>query len=318
MNEVTEKPQETKEQPERSASKTKKFLQTTKGKGIAAAIVVVVLFAWVTSQVYSRPVTDDLVRRASAVIPYPAISVNGTTVSMKEFLIEYDALLQYFGGNSGETAPAADQLEVAIADTLVHKIVIEQLAKERGVELDQERVDAYYQDVLAGQPSEETFMQELEETFGWTTDEFKERIITSIVLALQMTEVILEDEELQAERAALAQQAYDRVMGGEAFAVVAKDIHSAFQGLESDLGYVNLSAVPESWSAEVGALETGQVSAVLDLPEGYAMFRLEDRVEGEEDTRLHLMTITVPKITLEVVVTEYLEEAEVKRYVGVE
>ncbi len=299
-------------------SKLALFLKTKKGKYIGLGVGVVVLFVLATMQVYSRPVTDGLVRTLSNVIPYPALSVNGATVSIKEFLIEYDALVQYFGSTEGEVPPPADQLEVMIAETLTNKMAMQQLADERGLELDDEKVDAYYQSVIAGQQSEELFVSELERTFGWTQDEFKERIVESIVLALQMGEEVLADEDLQIEKSELAQQSYERVVGGEDFAVVAKDVHSGYPGLESDLGFVKLSNIPPTWAEVVNGLEVGGITEVLDLPEGYAIFRLEERIDADTDTQLHLLTITVPKVTLEEVVNDYIEEAKIKRYIGEE
>ena len=299
-------------------SKIRLFLKTKRGKYIATVITVVVLFTLATVQVYNKPVTDGLVRALSTVIPYPALSVNGTTVSVKEFLIEYDALLQYFSVTDGESAPPADQLEVLVADTLVNKIAMQQLAVEYGLELDTEQVEAYFQSVIAGQDSEEAFATELDSTFGWTPEEFKSRIVESIVLALQMSEEVLADDDLQSERSALAQEAHDRVIGGEAFALVAKDVHSGFPGLESDLGYVKLSIIPTAWADQVNSLEDGQITEVLNLPEGYAIFRLEERIDSNADTQLHLMTITVPKMNLEAVVNDYIDGATINRYIGEE
>lgn len=294
----------------------KQMLKTPKGKALVGVVVMVVLFTLVTTQVYARPVTDSLVRTMSQVIPYPALSVDGKTVTIKEFLIEYDALQQYFG-DLGEQAPPSDQLEIAIADTLENKIAIQKLASEYDVELDQDRVEQYYQDVIA-QDGEEAFAQNLLETFGWTPDEFKTRIVESIVLALQMTDAVLADTQVQQPRSDLAQSAYARVQAGEDFATVAKDVHAGFEGIESDLGYVKVSVIPETWASQVTVLEEGQTTGVIDLPEGYAIFKLEEKIVAGEDTQLHLLSITVPKVSLEEVVDAYLATVSVKRYVGVE
>ncbi|HLD20993.1 MAG TPA: peptidyl-prolyl cis-trans isomerase [Patescibacteria group bacterium] len=294
----------------------KQKLLTPKGKFVVGVVAIIVLFALVTAQVYARPVTDNFVRTMSGVVPYPAISVDGKTVTIKEFLIEYDALQQYFG-DLGEQAPPSGQLEIAIADTLVNKIAIQKLASAYGVKLDEERVEQYYQDVIA-QDGEEAFAENLVQTFGWTPEEFKTRIVESIVLALQMTDAVLADTQVQQSRLDLIDSAYARVQAAEDFATIAKDVHAGFEGIESDLGYVKVSVIPESWASQVTALEEGQTTAVIDLPEGYAIFKLEEKIIAGEDTQMHLLSITVPKVSLEEVVEEYLATVKVKRYVGVE
>ncbi len=294
----------------------KKFLLTPKGKVVVSLVAIVVLFILLTAQVYARPVNDGLVRTLAQVIPFPALSVDGKTVTLKEFLTEYEALQQYFE-DLGEQAPPQEQLEIAIADTLVNKIAIQQLAQQFEVELDEERVEQYYQDVIA-QDGEEAFAQNLSQTFGWTTQEFRIRIVESIVLALQMTDVVRADIDTQQPRKELIEGAYARVQGGEDFATVAKDVHAGFNGVESDLGYVKASVIPESWASQVTVLEEGQMTQIIDLPEGYAIFKLEEKIVAGEDTQLHLLSITVPKVSLEEVVDEYLTTVKVKRYVGEE
>lgn len=300
------------EQP--SAFKT--FVKTPKGKLAMVVVVVLVLLGLLAGQVYARPVTDPLVRTMASILPFPALTVDGKTVTINEFLTEYDALGSYFE-DAGQEAPPTEQLEIAIADTLVNKIAIKQLARQYGVELDEERVEQYYQDVIA-QDGEEAFAQNLEESFGWSTEEFKERIVESIVLALQMTDAVLADTQTQQPRRDLIDAAYARVQAGEDFATIAKDVHAGFEGIEGDLGYVKASVIPESWANQVNVLEEGQTTEIIDLPEGYAIFKLEEKIVAGEDTQLHLLSITVPKVTLEEVVDEYLTTVEVKRYIGEE
>jgi len=292
----------------------KQFVLTPGGKIVLGVVALIVLFILLTVQVYARPVTDSLVRKVSQFIPYPALSVDGKEVTIKEFLTEYDALKQYFG-DLPEQMPPADQLEIAIADTLVNKIAIQKLALQYGVELDEERVEQYYQDVIA-QDGEDVFTQNLFETFGWTPEEFRTRIVESIVLALQMTDTVLADTQTQQPRKDLIDSANERIQADEDFATVAKDVHAGFDGIESDLGYVKASVIPESWASQVLSLEEGDTTEIIDLPEGYAIFKLEEKIPAGEDTQMHLLSITVPKVSLEEVVDEYLTTVKVKRYVG--
>ncbi|MDG1949869.1 MAG: peptidylprolyl isomerase, partial [bacterium] len=180
----------------------------------------------------------------------------------------------------------------------------------------EEQVDAYYQDLVATQESEDAFIATVYDSYGWSLDDFRERIIESIVLTLQMSDIVLEDETAQAEREALINEAHGRVEGGEEFEIVALDVHSGFSGIEADLGYVNSSIIPETWFAPVDALEEGEMTEVIELPEGFAIFKLVDKIIAGEETQLHLLTITVPKVTLEDVLAEYLQSVEVVRHVG--
>lgn len=312
MNDDTQAP-ETSAPQHLCAFKT--FFKTPKGKLAALFVTALIVLGLLVGQVYSRPVTDGLVRTVTSIVPLPALLVDGQIVTFQDFLVEYDALLSYFQDQGG-TTPPQEQLEAAIADTLVNKIAIQKLAKRYGVTLDEARVETYYQDILSAQESEDAFKENLEKAFGWTAEEFKKRIVESIVLALQMTDAVLADAQTQQLRRNLIDGAYARVQGGEDFATVAKDVHSGFEGIESDLGYVKASAIPESWAIQVTVLEEGQTTQIIELPEGYAIFKLEEEIVAGEDTQLHLLSITVPKVSLEEVVDEYLTTVKIKRYVA--
>ena len=296
----------------------RKFFLTARGKIIALTACVAVLMLVGVQQVYSRPMTDTFVRAAASIIPFPAISVDGTTVTLKDFLTEYVALEQYFKEEKKD-GPNGDDLEVAIADTIVNKLAIRQLAQRRGIAVDAVRVEKYYQDVIASEESEEMFMRDLKDSFGWSREEFKSRVVEAIVLALQMSEEVLGNQDDQRGRREIIDTAYARLKNGEDFAVVAKDVHAGFGGtLQSDLGYVKQSVIPATWVFAVENLPVGSYTDVLDLPEGFAVFKLEERIVAGEDTQLRLLVVSAPKKTLEEVVKEHLEDAEVKRYVGEE
>jgi parvulin-like peptidyl-prolyl isomerase len=293
------------------------FFKTKKFRIIAGVVLVFAMLGLTTQQVYSRPATDTFVRIVTKVFPFPAVSVNGHIISMADYLLEYDALLNSFAASApeGTALPSEAELEEAIMQTLINKLAIRQLASSSEIEIDQERIDEYYEEIVTAQGGEESFAVELSETFGWNVGQFKERIIRSIVLALQMTDFVESDEDLQEEREALIKDAFERLQDGEDFRVVAKEVHGAVDpNVNSDLGYVQLSVIPSTWADAVETLPVDAHSPIQYLDEGYAIFKVLDRIVAGEDMQLHLMVITVPKKTLEDVVKEYLEKAEIKRY----
>ncbi|MBT5808166.1 hypothetical protein HOI18_02715 [Candidatus Uhrbacteria bacterium] len=299
------------------AKSTSSFFKTRTFKVIAAIVVVAALLGLTAKEVYSRPVTDTFVRVVTKVFPFPAVSVNGNMITMAEYLLEYDALLNSFATSApeGSVLPSGPELEEAIMQTLINKMAIRQLASDSGVDIDQDRVDTYYQDIIDSQGGEDNFAAELTETFGWSIGQFKERIVRSIVMALQMTDFVADDEEIQAEQEAAIKVAFERLQNGEEFDVVAKEVHGTFDPtLVSDLGYVKLSIIPSAWVEAVETLPVDAHSPVQHLDEGFAIFKVVDRITAGEDTQLHLMVISIPKTSLEDVVEKYLEKAEIKRY----
>ena len=116
---------------------------------------------------------------------------------------------------------------------------------------------------------------------------------------------------------AKAQGAYERLAAGEDFAVVAGDTSAAFSATTGgDVGYVKMSEVPAEWTETLAGLEIGAYSAVAEGVESFLIFQVTDRVEAGEDTEVKLSIISVPKVTLEEAVQEYLDSTRVWKLIG--
>ncbi len=290
-------------------------------KGIVGVLAVVILFAVVSVLVYaSGGAGNVLVRAAASVIPYPAVKVNDQTVRMSEYFREYDALVNYFDQISeGEELPPQEELQMTIVDTLVNKIAVQQLAKKHGIEFDVARVEEFFQ-TISGQGDDATaFAEEIKSTFGWTPEEFKERIVHPIVTATQLQEFVSKDVMLQSAAREKVEAAYTRLESGEEFVDVAKEVNLDSGALiETDLGYQNQSELSPIWKEDVEALEKGEYTKVIELPDGFVVLQLADRIAAGDDDQLQLFVMLVPKVAVEDVTDEFLETAEVKRYIGEE
>jgi len=309
VNPVSEKPVAKRRLPS-FAPRTIKILAIVAG--------VFALIAIITSIVYLRAPTDKDVRAIVGVLPYPAAVVGGDVITIGEYLQERDALDAYFQASAEEagSAPSEEEIAANIMDTLVHKSAVNHLAEEAGVVVDEARVDAFYQEALGGADQEE-FAVQLESMFGWNVDEFRERIVRPVVLAMQLGEKIEQDASLQEARRQKAQGAYDRLVAGEDFAVVAGDTSADSSAVTGgDVGYIKMSEVPPELFETIGSLEVGSYSEVVEGVESFIVFLMTDRVETGDETEVKLSIISIPKVTLEETVQEYLDSTRVWKLVG--
>ncbi len=251
-----------------------------------------------TLLVYRLSLTNPLTRTVVSILPFPAVLVNGTMISMRDYIDEHNALLQYMESTGNEELPSDEIVRQTILDALINKAVIRELALRTGIKLDQERVEQYYLDVVQNQQSEEVFTKELNETFGWTREQFKKRIIESIVLALQMSEYVLANAEWQAEARTQIEQ----------------ELTAPGSVPEKDLGDVAVLNLPSQW-ADVAQLPVGQRSGILESEREYVIVKVEERKEETSEVQLHLKAAIVPKKTLEDVVKEYLAKAAIRYFI---
>lgn len=265
-------------------------------------LVLLGVFVVLTVLVYRAPVTNPFVRAVSSVIPFPAVMVNSSIITLEAYGDERQALMQYLTTTGMEQKPSEEVIQQTILDALVNKAAIRALAFEKGVKIDTSRVDQYYQDVIATQESEEAFAKELKESFGWKTRDFKERIIKSIVLALQMSEYVLSNEELQKERRVQIMEAQKKLEAGD------------LSVLNQDLGYQTAATFTDPW-ASVELLPIGGRSGIIDSEAVLMIYYVQDRIETAEEKQIHLKAALVWKKTLENLVDDYLATAKVRYFV---
>lgn len=290
----------------------------TKHVLISAGVVALTL-AVMTSFVYRHDPTDSSVRKIVGVIPYPIAVVGSHVITFKDYLGERDALNAYFlsmAAQNGADSLDEDVVAKGILDTMVRKLVVEDMAKAAGIELDSAKVDEFYQNALGG-ADPEAFETQLQTMFGWTPDQFRSRVVEPVVLATQVGDTLVEDEALQAELKAKAQAAYDRVASGEDFATVAGDASSDPSAASGgDVGSIKLSDVPEEWRESVSALKPGDYSAVIEGQGYFMVFKVVERTGKDADESVRLSLISVTKKGLEDVIREYLATNRDWRAIG--
>lgn len=260
------------------------------------------LLVVLTITVYRLPITNPIVKSVTTLIPYPAVIVDRNIITIKDYLIEHEALLKYLETTGMKEKPAQEVLQETILEALVNKTAIRALATQYGMKIDQHMVDKYYSDVIDAEASEDAFAKELSETFGWNKAEFKKRIIESIVVALQMSEFVATNESIQSASRNEIEQAYTKLQAGE-------DVE------KEDLGYQKLIDLPAEWSVTKD-LSIGGVSEILTNDQGYLILIVTDRIEAGEDSQVKLSAVMVPKKTLEDLVVEYLESVKVRYFVN--
>lgn len=260
---------------------------------------VIGFFLILTFAVYQFPITNPLIRTIVSVVPYPAVLVNGTFITMNDYVNEQEALLQYLASSGYEELPEEDLMKQTILDALVNKAAINALAQKHGIKIDQARVEKFYQEVVESEGGEEVFVAELEETFAWSREDFKKRIVESIVIALQMSEFFLQDEEYQSQARAQIEQ----------------ELITPGTIPETDLGFRSVSSLPDSW-APVLTLEAGEQTDIIESNGEYIILRVEDREENSQNPQLHLKFVVVEKKTLEEFVDEYLSQVKIRYFIN--
>lgn len=300
-----------------SASKKKKVPLRAVVFGIVGLIVLAV--AGLAGFVYTHASTDKNVEAITKRLPFPALMVGRSFVTYGMYYEERDTLTKYFASQqAGLAKPTDDQFNQLVIDTLTNKAVVQTLASNYGIALDSSKVDAFYQNIVKSVQGEDVFKKQLQDTFGWSPADFKYRIVEPVVLSQQVSDAIIANKTLQQTKRDVIDEARAKIVSGQDFVKVADDVHAKEKvTLKSDLGFIKTSELPVSWVDKVKNLEKGKISDVIDLQQGYAVFLLSDRTGKDKDEQLHLFAMTVPKVSLQGVIADYLKNAPVRKWIKV-
>lgn len=234
-----------------------------------------------------------------ATVPEVVARVNGEEITKDEFV---DALVS--SGAAGQ-----------VLEQLVLEKVVRQYAEKEGIEFPQERYDRALAEFMMRFPSEEAMYDILRQRHT-SIESVKRQLRTQALLEeMAARDVTISDEEIaeyfeknkrylrapekwrvrliQMDDKEKAEELKDRLRAGEIdFAEAAKQysIHPSAQN-GGDIGFVdeNTEWLHKTLRARMSILGPGIVSDVVEIPQGYFIFLIEEKVsEGEptlENTR---------------------------------
>ncbi|MDO4611906.1 MAG: SurA N-terminal domain-containing protein [Candidatus Saccharibacteria bacterium] len=171
-------------------------LQWTKHRVVINTILIsfVVLGILVTAgwlALYRFNMTDDMLYRLTKIIPVPVATVDGNNVRFSDYLMLYRSSITSINRQSDQNLDGSvdsirpQYMRIALTESEQFTYA-EKLAKELGITVSQEEVDAEFkrhQNIGGIERSEDGFMKIIEENFGLSRSEYKHMLYLSLIKA---------------------------------------------------------------------------------------------------------------------------------------
>ncbi|MFH1405074.1 MAG: peptidylprolyl isomerase [Patescibacteria group bacterium] len=237
----------------------------------------------------------------SRIIPYPAVKLNNQWIKVYDVFVEYKLI--------APTANVADgSTYQRIIDSIIQKRAIEQLTVLHNIPVDESIINNKLE-LIVGDPNAN----------GWTVDQLKKRIAKPLAQAQVLDEWVSKDREIQTSVWEKAKIALDRLNNEDEFFSVAGDMSEDRNAiLGGDMGFVFISTLPDSWQDSINKLEDDQFSPILESDDKLAIIQVKERIEKDDSIeQVHLAVVVFYKVDYEQVIREYLDRAEIKRYLNI-
>lgn len=296
------------------------------------AIVVVGGVAVCSYLAYHSPLTGKISSQVASVLNLPMMSVNGETVSFRNYLSDMHAIETYQAylktTSAGAPSLTPENMSDQVLSRLAGNIIIEQAAKKYGVKAEKADLDQLKAALLSEYKTEAAVSAELKKRYGWDLASYEKNVMTSYVLQQKVSEKLSSDPAAREEKRKAADDVLSQIKAGGDFAALAKQYGSdSTKDQGGDLGWFKKGDMVPQFEAAAFVLKAGEVtSAPVETTYGYHLIKLVDRrtvsapdtsgktVKQEEIRASHIL-FAFP--TLEKYMSDQLKTTKIKLYINV-
>lgn len=277
---------------------------------------------------YTKSASDKFTITVAKALHLPAIKVGKDKVSYATYIEDLRAIhvmrdydkAQRESGVAPERTPGAELTEEQMTDQvlwrLVNNMLVEGTAKQYDVKVDDEDVKNLKSQMLAQFKDATDLDQELKKRYGWSLDEYENKVVRPFILQSKLSKKIQEDTAKKEPLRVEAQKVLEEVKNGADFAVLAKKYNSdSTADVGGDVGwFVKGQMVPEFEEAALSLKKGETYPTIVETMYGYHIIRLDDRktekVKNEEGKMENVEKARASQIFFRFAdLMSYLEEA---------
>ncbi|TSC76996.1 MAG: putative PPIC-type PPIASE domain protein [Parcubacteria group bacterium Gr01-1014_31] len=302
--------------PRRPAQTAKRRRRTPLLAVSIFAALVTMLFAVVLVGAYRFGWSNWAVAALARVLPLPAVDADGRVYWLDDYLRDVE-MLRRSSVRTGR--PQGDgELRRQAFTRFVGQAAIDRLAEQYQVQVGAAAVNAQLQQLIAQSGSRERLEQSVRENFyGWSLDDFSERLVRPYLLELAVRAKLWEDPQAWEAAAVRLKSIHQSLAeGASSFAATASEVNrDDSRAIGGDLGYRGRDDLDVQIFAAAEKISDGEVSPPMRTAQGYVLLLREESVGEGSDLRLRLRVITVTPVDyFEQRLGEILRSMNIHRY----
>lgn len=256
-------------------------------------VLTVVLMLSSMLAIYRYRVESDLMYRISRIVPFPAVKVDGSYGSYREYLLILRSN-QAFLTQKDEAEPTQsldaqkqEELRTQAVQELKRRVKLKRIADEKAITVTPQEIDEQLMVLEAASGSQSRFEDIVSEYYGLSASELREQV--RIQLLKQKVRQFLDTES-----ASQASEVLAKLQAGTAFETVAKeyadteeDPLSADEQGATSIVLEDKESYPQALTEAIQGLAEGGLSGVINSPAGIHIVR-RGTTDGPETKISHI------------------------------
>lgn len=289
------------------------------------SVVFLGLFIFVFS-FYKYEWDNEFANKLIKIIPLPVAVVNWKPLAYYSYREDFKTLIGFYEKQKSAQAEfnMPDSLEIKknILDRMIKNELAEQIAKEKyNISVNRQEINQEFEKIIEESGSQDEVEKVLKEIYGWSSEQFKEKVLKPFLLQQKLQEAVAKDASLNSNKEKKAEEVLAQVRKGEKkFEDLAKQYsEDSSAGEGGDLGYFGRGVMVKEFEEVAFNLNPGEVSDLVQTKYGYHIIKVEEVLKNEngEITQVHARHILIRTKDLDEFLNEEMTKAKIWRLIKI-
>ena len=295
---------------------------------VLISVVLFVFVAIVFLFTYVFQLQVPAIKTVQKFLHLPALIVDGNWISLTEIEDDVNSIKQFYENQDFskfgirvdfDTPDGKKRLKIQerrMLNKLVEDTAIAEIAKEWGISVSDEAVKTAMERPMKETGSEEAVKTRLKDLYGWSLDEFGDKVVYKQLLRDRVIEEFNKRNKITDDMRKRINDAKKELDDGRDFADVAKKYSEGSSAQTGGImGWFNEFQLQDEIGKKVFELPKGEYTDIIETPIGLHIVKVNDIMDTDGKKLVHVSQIVVKKQTFADFLSDKIKQMTVNIFI---